>query len=238
MASFSTAAAAEPGRRETVRAIEAGEIAEQEPQRIVEAQFVVAIGDDEEDAGRVETPGQIFDEIECRGVGPVNVLDDEDGRLRAVAQRLEQLRKDRPGAVARLDLRRKIAAERPGDVVQRAEHGRRQQRIAIAAKDARALPVEAGKMFDQRGLADTGFAAHQRHLTGALTRRLEQPVELREIALPLEKIALGQSATPEGHQSASANRNTILKEYDWLDALPRSAVGDAIEQFGEQVSFA
>ena len=70
----------QPQRREV---IESGEIAEQRPGRVMRADVVVAIGDDDRAGHRLEPPHQEAEHLDRRGIHPVQIFDDQNGRLTA-----------------------------------------------------------------------------------------------------------------------------------------------------------
>ena len=57
-----------------------GQIAQDETQGVVPAQFIVALGQDEQRWRAVDAACEVLDEIQRRLVGPVDVFDDQDGR--------------------------------------------------------------------------------------------------------------------------------------------------------------
>jgi hypothetical protein len=62
------------------------QLAEHLAQRMLEPQFVVAEGENQQRRRRVDTAAEILGEIERRPVGPVHVLEDQHHGPSAVAQ--------------------------------------------------------------------------------------------------------------------------------------------------------
>ncbi len=101
-------------------------------------------------------PNQEFDEIEGRGVGPMDIFEDQHGRTRRllefVQHRAEQHRS--VGPVAQHCL--KACGSFARQVVQRTEWMGRKQRFTGTRENA-LRNIFPNKMFDQKGLPDTGF---------------------------------------------------------------------------------
>ena len=119
-----------------------------------------------------EAPPEQRHEVERGVVGPVQVLDDQHGGAGERVQRRAQHVLARAVAVERLQHR---AAEGPGDVAQRAERARRDQRVARAPEHA-PLVQRLGDRGHERRLADPRLADHGHDATGVAglrQRRLE-----------------------------------------------------------------
>ena len=85
----------------------------------------------------------------------------------------------------RLDERRQLAADLVGDVEQRAERARREERVARAPEQASLVAAERAQ---QRGLADACLAADEHELAaGSFADAGEARAEERQLARALEK---------------------------------------------------
>jgi hypothetical protein len=146
-------------------------------------ELVVAIGGDDERGRRVDLAGQQAHDVETGLVGPVEVLEHED-RRRAVGELAQQRGRDlvrRRGAGRDL---REVAADLLGDVEQRAERARREERVARAPQDPRRGALPVGEQADERRLARARLAGHQRQ---APVRRGRDVVEHRHQRIELRR---------------------------------------------------
>jgi len=144
-------------------------------------QRLAAAGDDQAAGRAQQAAAEQRHEVERRVVGPVQVLDHQHG---AGGELVERGVEDR--LTAAVDHRLQAAAGLTGDVAQRAERARRDQRVA-GAPQHRAVVQGLGERADQRGLADPRLAQHERDPTGR--ERLGQ--RLREdgpLAFTLQKL--------------------------------------------------
>ncbi len=169
-------AALDPPRR--------GQLAEHDPQRVAQLELVVAVGRDDEGGLRVHLARDEAQDVERRRVGPVQVLEHED-RGRAAPQLVEQGGRDLVGPRgARRDLG-ELAPDLLGDVEQRAERARREQRVARPPQDARRAPMLVGE------------EAHERRLAGARLARDERQAPARAVAHGVEhrlqRVELGRA---------------------------------------------
>jgi hypothetical protein len=114
-------------------------------------------------------------DVERAAVGPVHVLDDEDG-AGPVAQLLQQGGGHRRGARAVGDDLLQHAPGRVGDVEQRSERARRLQRVAGAPQRAPVLR----ELAHERGLADARLAADQHEPPGRAGEHVEEGLALEE----------------------------------------------------------
>ena len=129
-----------------------GEVADEHGQRGVGGEFVVAVGDEHDDARVFHPAGEEPEDVERRRVGPVRVLEHGDGR-RPLAQEGEQ----RAGE----ERARRRPLEVGGELAQRGERDRDRQRLAGADQE-RCPPLEPpAQRAHQRGLADPGLARDQ-----------------------------------------------------------------------------
>ena len=164
------------------------QIAEEHAQRMLGAELVVAIGQDEKRIRLDHATGQKFYEIDGRFIGPMNILEDEERGLRRIAKLVEHGGEDRGTADLALERRLQLAADLPRDVVERTEGRRREERVAISLEDANALSVGREEVIDEGCLSDAGLAADERD--AALPGRgfPEQGSEGLQLVFPLEEI--------------------------------------------------
>ena len=137
-----------------------GQLAEHDPQRMRSLELVVAIRGDHERREGIASTAQQPDDVERRVVGPMQILEDDDGRGAS-----PKLARERRNEVARghtgLHHRRQLATELIADVDERPERARREQGFARATEDVDVQP--ATEDVDNRGLADSGLAGDQNH---------------------------------------------------------------------------
>jgi hypothetical protein len=86
---------------------------------MLRAELVVAIGENEQDGQRRDPASEERDEVECRLVGPIHVLERDDERLVPLAQALQQHRKQRVPLAAGVEQRSVVPLER--DVAKRTQ---------------------------------------------------------------------------------------------------------------------
>src|SRR5215469_11894067 len=71
----------QPAQRKVPYAVAAGRLAEQAMKRVLTVQFVVAVGKYQDGRQVGDPPDQVTQSVKRRVVGPVHVLDDQDGRV-------------------------------------------------------------------------------------------------------------------------------------------------------------
>jgi hypothetical protein len=127
---------------------------------MVSAQFVVAVGDDQQHLGLLQPPPDEHQQVQGRLVGPVRVLyhDDLPRRPRELVQERGEDGLPRPARGEQLG---QPAACLAGDVVQGPQRTGGQQRVAGAEQEPGLRRVPLGEPPDQRRLADAGLAGHQ-----------------------------------------------------------------------------
>jgi len=150
-------------------------------------ELVVAVGGHDQDRHRLHPAGEQPQDVQGRLVRPVHVLEDEHGRGRrpqlAGQRRHHRMRHRAPGHD-----RLQLAAGPLGDLQQRAEGARREQRIAGAPQDPRRLAALVAEPPHERGLADPCLAAHQQQLPASAALDGLQPVgQGRQLGGPLEQ---------------------------------------------------
>ncbi len=151
-------------------------IAEQHAQRLHD--LIVTMRQDHQDPCLCNAPAEELDEIERRLVGPMDVLDHHDRRLRRAVQLAEHGGEQHGARCLDLELREQPAAGLVGYVVERTERRGVEQRIAIPLEDAdrratrRQEPVDEGCLADARFTADDGDTslAGDRCLEGSCER--------------------------------------------------------------------
>jgi hypothetical protein len=162
-----------------------GQIPEHEAQRVVALQRVVAVGRDHQRRHPLHPPAEQLHDVERRLVGPVEVFQDDDGRL---PDRAAQRPEDLAGGCAALGHLRQLSAHLVGDVDQRPERSRREERLARPGQHPDGLLALAERTHDRR-LADPRLAAEHDHLPApAATNLREAVVELREVAIALQQL--------------------------------------------------
>jgi hypothetical protein len=90
--------------------------------------LVIAVRHRQQGMGSVYAPSQEFEQIEGRLVRPMHILEDGQGRPRS-CQLLESGTEDRV-AVLRVDSRQQAALGLPGNIEQRGERPRCEERVA------------------------------------------------------------------------------------------------------------
>ena len=120
---------------------------EHDPQPVVHAQLVVAVGRDDQRFRTLEPPAEVEEEVERRLVCPVDVLQNDEGR--SSCELVERCGED----LARLPLRAQA------QVVERRERLGREEPVAARPQDADIIDPR-GELAEERRLPDPGFAAH------------------------------------------------------------------------------
>jgi hypothetical protein len=192
-----------------------GQLSEDDPQRVAKVELVVAIGAEHERRRRVGLPGQQPHDVEGGLVGPLQVLEDEDRRRAA-----RELAQQRAGHLVRPRVARRgvsqVAAGLLGDVDERPQRARREERVARAPKDPRGPAVLVDEAPCERGLAGAGLAGDEHEAAArAAAHAVEHPCERLELAGALEQVARlceldrrccgqGSADAPGGHCHPSA----------------------------------
>jgi hypothetical protein len=158
---------------------------------VVGADLVVPVGDEQQRPAEREPAAEERDHVERRLVGPVQVLqhDDRAGGLRRPVQRLEEQVEDLGPVTARVlpQPLAQRAAEPAGDVVQRAERARGEQRVASAPQHLGARAGRVGERGGQAGFAGARLAAEQRDPAAGRTLG-QQPVQGGQLVRPFQQI--------------------------------------------------
>jgi hypothetical protein len=123
--------------------------------------LVVTVGDDHQDGGGPDPSGEEPEQVQGGLVGPVDVLDHQHGHHPGIVQPFEQGTEQHLPRRLVAEQLVEPAAERGGDVGQRAQRPRGGQRVTGAPQDPSGLPVLEGELLDQRCLADTCLTPDQ-----------------------------------------------------------------------------
>src|SRR5262249_49189981 len=107
---------------------------------MIDADLVIAITDGEHHRRTRNSAAEVFEEIERGAIGPVNVFDDEQRRL--MTQRRQHIWKK--FFARRLDIDLEIG----GDVVQRSEGTRREERFASRLEHAQLVFTAADECVE------------------------------------------------------------------------------------------
>ena len=135
--------------------------ADDRPERVVDAELVVAVRDDQQRPGPLHPPAQEHQQVQGRLVGPVGVLHDHDLGPGSVVELVEERGEELlTGAPSRQQVGQ-APAGLPPEVVQRPERPRREQRIAGPDQEPRVPRVPLGEPPDKRRLADPRLTGHQ-----------------------------------------------------------------------------
>ena len=163
-----------------------GERAQHPAQRVVVAQLVVAVGQQQHAGQRRDAPGEVAEHVQGGVVGPVHVLDDH--HRRPAGQLLVDGAEHRVPPGARLHRPGQGSAGAAGHVPERPERPRRDQVVAGAHEHpgvCRRLPRERP---DEARLADPGLTGDEHDRASTLhgpPERLPQPTKL---GVPLQKV--------------------------------------------------
>jgi hypothetical protein len=116
------------------------QLAEHDPERVRWGELVVAVAGDDQARNRLDPPREQPQHVKRRLVGPVHVLEHQDGRRPGL-----QLPREGAHELVRhhrtlYDLR-EVATHRLGDIEQRAERTRSEQRITAAPENPRRSPA-------------------------------------------------------------------------------------------------
>ena len=144
----------------------AGQLAEDDPQRVARIELVVAIGDEHQRGEPLDAPSEQAQDVERGLVGPVEVLEDDDVR-RPRAQRSRQRPDEGAGSGPLGHRRAELAAHLVGDVHEGAERARGEERVARAPQDS-ALTRSSAERPHERRLADPRLTGDQHEPSAAL----------------------------------------------------------------------
>ena len=108
------------------------QIADHRAQRMLVVHLVVAVAHHQHHAQPGEPPAEEFDQVECRIVRPVRVLDDHDRGRREAGELIEGGIEDLVTIGRRADRLREITADLSGNILQGRQGMGREQRLAAA----------------------------------------------------------------------------------------------------------
>jgi hypothetical protein len=150
----------EPAQFQPAHGPGAGQLTEQRPQRMGPVHLLVAIGDGEQQWQRAHTPADEPHDVERRLVGPVQVLQNQDGR--ALGLELgQQRRSDIMGLGTAIQLRLQVAVGGARDVQQRPQWARGEQWVTRGPQRPHRPGQRAAEGAQERRFADPGLAAHE-----------------------------------------------------------------------------
>ncbi len=191
------------------------ELGQRGAQRVPAVQVIRTVCADHDDTRVVEAAGEEHEEVDRRAIGPMQILDHEQGRdpvaepFQDAEQLLEQRRRaDRLGRRARVQLgdecgelfRRRTddglegrgvdrTVERPQRLHDRAERQRPVDELhALAVEHQRGLADPRLELGEEAGLADAGLSRHEEHRGRFVVHgRLPDPLEPRELGAPADE---------------------------------------------------
>jgi hypothetical protein len=156
-------------------------------ERVVGANLVVAVGDNQQRPGALHPPPQEHQQVQGGLVGPVGVLDHDHLAPRRLCELVQERGEDGLPRPPRGEQLGEPAARLPGDVVQRPQGTGREQRVTGPQQgpDVRRLPL--GEPLDHRRLADAGLARQQDD-AAARRRRGQHAAQLLQQRSALEQV--------------------------------------------------
>lgn len=175
------------------------------------ANLLAARAQDDHGAQQRDAAAEIFDEIERGIVRPVHVLEDEHRGLAGVLQRVQQRRKQPFGSGGLVEQVADGRIEPTHHIVEGTERAWREEGLAPPPQDLGACLGAAGKVLQEHGFADAGFALDKHcvavsgsRLPGGRRQGIEQLVSLKQhCASPPPDGATGQQ---NAHRRASCPR--------------------------------
>jgi hypothetical protein len=173
-------AARERREREAVDGV-AGERAQEAVQRVTGPDLLVAQGQDEHGADRLDAARRVAEHVDGRVVGPVDVLNHEDRRA-ALRELLHERGEDAVGRAVVGQGRGQRSLGSRGGIAQRPQGARRREIVGRCQHQAGAIVDAVGKGAHQGRLADARVARDQdrRSVAGRGVRHgVDQDVELR-----------------------------------------------------------
>jgi hypothetical protein len=175
-------------------------MADERDQRGVRARFVVAIRDDHQHSGVANAPHEQTDDVERGGIGPVRVLDDDDGRATSV-HHVDQGGGERD-VISRVALEEIGRAHRSRKRTHRCQRHRNRQRLAANNNENSRVADALQKTPDQRALAAARLATDEHQRTATRKRLLERGAEDRKLVLALQQPLHQPIVDPPGRASA------------------------------------
>src|SRR5260370_20219813 len=142
----------------------AGELAESEAYGMICGKFVVAISGYEDGARSLNSPADESKEIECRRVGPMEILQHNHANVLWPCEFLEEKAKE---PFTRIVIAYDPLTERQclrGNLAHRGERSGRGEPVARTPKCARVTPMLRHKSLHQGTLAETRFTGDEDEL--------------------------------------------------------------------------
>jgi hypothetical protein len=187
------------------------------PERMLGAQLVVAVGDQQQRRDPLQPPTDEDQQVQGRLVGPVRVLHHHDRPpLRPLLQLVEKRREHRLARPACGQHLGQPAAGLAGDVVQRTQRPGRQQRITDSQQAPGICLVALCELPDEGRLADPRLTRHQHGLPACGRDPSQQPVQLAHHVRALQEHRRGWGATA----TSLAHGSTISQASGRCEASP------------------
>ena len=155
-----------------------------------------AIGEDEQRRQRADAPSQDGDRVERRVVRPLDILENEDGRVRRPLQLGDQQRLDLVRGGAGGKSRRELSRDRAREVSKRAERPRDRQVVAGADERSRPAVEIVYEPRRESCLADAGLAGDEDHAARAPRGGLASIGQDGECAVALEQFHGSKDKAP------------------------------------------
>jgi hypothetical protein len=157
---------------------------------VVGADLVVAVGQGEHGGQVADAPADVADDVQGGVVGPVEVLDEDDGGGQGIGELGEQGVEDFTDVLGG-DRLGQGAAGAAGDVVQRAQ-GAAGEEVVAPADERPCVRARVGRPCLHQGrLADPRLAGHQHHRPATLAGGRHRSAQRRQLTNPLEQVRHG-----------------------------------------------
>ena len=158
-------------------------------QRVIAAERVVAIAQDEQRARAFDAPAQVAQQIERRAIGPLRIVDHQDGGLGRIAQHREHAREHLGGMAPRAHRSGQRGRHAIEPIDQGSQRRRRQHRLAGPPQPVDAAVRSSSGSTQHGGLADSGLSTQQHASSGraAGAQCGEALAEGRQLGVALEQ---------------------------------------------------
>ena len=176
----------QPVQRQMPYVVAAGCLAQQAVKRVLAGQLVVAVGQDQDGRQVGDPPDEVTQRVECRVVGPVNVLNNQNCRMLGPGQFRTQ---GGEHAVAVTAVRHRVAelgSYAAHQVAERAKGPRGRQIVAVADQHPALGGQVRAQGLDQAGLADPRLTHDQRNGPAPVGGRPHGTGEHRQFGLALQ----------------------------------------------------
>jgi hypothetical protein len=147
---------------------------------------LIAVGHDHRGAHTLQTVGEQSEYIKCRLVRPLRVVDHHD-RRRPSPELAPQRHRHVMRRCSPLDQLSQLAADNLGDVKQRPEWPRREQRIANTPEHPRPASLGVTERSYQCCLPDTRLTGDEHQRSLAVPRLCQRPLQRSQFACPLQQ---------------------------------------------------